>query len=90
MDPKVEKNLEEWLENPRWRKYWEEAPSEKCREQIALEFHYSEYELDETAAMLDRIEEELSLEDWRYLLKECGNNPRRKIIQSRIAALGGE
>ena len=90
MDRKVAENLKEWLENPHWRKYYEGAPSEKCKEQIALEFYCSEYETDETAAELDRTEKELSLEDWRYLLKGCGNNPRRKIIHDRIVALGGE
>ena len=90
MERKVTENLKEWLVNPYWREYYEDAPSDKCRELIAMEFYYSEFELDETAAELDRIEEELSLEDWRYLLKWCGNNPRKKIIHDRIAALGGE
>ena len=36
--------LNEWLENPSWREYFEKAPSEKCREVIALEFVYSELE----------------------------------------------
>ena len=46
----LQKNLEEWLENPAWRKYYEKAPSEQCREFIALEFLYSEEESDEIAA----------------------------------------
>ena len=25
----LQKNLEEWLENPAWRKYYEKAPSEQ-------------------------------------------------------------
>lgn len=90
MDRKVAENLKKWMKNPYWRKYYEDAPTEKSRELIALEFYYSEYELDETIAELDRIEEELSLEDWKYLLKWCGNNPRKKIIHDRIVALGGE
>ena len=90
MDRKAAENLKGWLRNPCWREYYEGAPTEKCRELIAMEFYYSEYELDETAAELDRIEEKLSLEDWKYLLKWCDNNPRKKIIHDRIVALGGE
>ena len=39
---KVRANLAEWLENPSWAEYYGGAPSERCREFIALEFYYSE------------------------------------------------
>ena len=90
MERKVAENLKEWMENPSWRESYEGAPSEKSRELIALQFYWSDYGLDETLAEMDRIEEELSLEDWRYQFMWCGNNPRKKIIHDRIAALGGE
>ena len=89
MKDRMDENLNEWLENPAWREYYEEAPSGKCREWIALEFRYSETEDEETALEMDRMEEELSLEDWRHLYRYCGNNPRKKKIHDRIAALGG-
>ncbi len=38
----IQENLEEWLENPSWAAYYRDAPSERCREFIALEFYYSE------------------------------------------------
>ena len=88
MTERVAENLREWLENPHWRAYYEGAPSEKCRERIALEFLLSEEETEETAAELDRTEAGLSLEDWRYLYRFSGNNPERKKIHDRIAALG--
>ena len=82
--------LNEWLENPYWREYYEKAPSEKCREVIALEFLYSELEEDEVLEQLDEAEKELSLEDWRHLYRYCGNSPEKKRIHDRIVDLGGE
>ena len=38
MKNEMERILKEWLENPFWREYYEEAPSDRCRELIALEF----------------------------------------------------
>ena len=89
MKGRAAENLREWLENPHWRMYYEGAPSEKCRERIALEFLLSEDETEETAAELDRTEAELSLEDWQYLYRFSGNNPERKKIHERIIAMGG-
>ena len=80
----LQKNLEEWLENPAWRKYYEKAPSEQCREFIALEFLYSEEESDEIAAAMDEKEKGLTIQDWKHLYKYCGNNPRKTFIQKKI------
>ena len=81
---KVSKNLEEWLGNPYWVEYYSGAPSEKCREFIALEFYFSEYEDEEAAAAMDRIEEELDAAGLRYLMKYCGNSPRKGILARKI------
>ena len=80
----LQKNLEEWLENPAWRKYYEKAPSEQCREFIALEFLYSDEESDEIAAAMDEKEKGLTIQDWKHLYKYCGNNPRKTFIQKKI------
>ena len=85
-----DKLVQEWLKNPAWREYYEKAPSEECKEVIRLEFLYSELETDELGEQLDEAEKELKLEDWRHLYRYCGNNPRKKFIYDRIAALGGE
>ena len=90
MDPKVEKNLREWLENPHWRKYYDTAPSALCRQLIALEFWYSEHESDAAVAALEEWEECLSLEDWQHLYRWCGNSPEKKRIHDRIVELGGK
>ena len=81
--------LNEWLENPSWREYYEKAPSEKCREVIALEFVYSELEEEGILEELDAAEKELVLEDWQYLYKNS-YGPEKKRIHDRIVELGGE
>ena len=81
--------LNEWLGNPSWREYYEKAPSEKCREVIALEFVYSELETEEILEELDAAEKELTLEDWQYLYKYA-HGPEKKRIHDRIVELGGE
>lgn len=84
----VKSILDDTLENPYWAEYYNGAPSDKCKEYIALEFYYSEYEDDETAEAMDAIEEQLGADDLRWLMKFCGNNPRKGILAKKIAALG--
>ena len=79
------KELAEWLENPAWAAYYHGAPSERCREFIALEFRYSDYEEDEDAEKMDRIEETLDVTDLKYLMRFCGNNPRKGVLARKIA-----
>ena len=81
--------LNEWLKNPSWREYYEKAPSEKCREVIALEFAYSELETEEILGELEAAEKELALEDWQYLYRYA-HGPEKKRIHDRIVELGGE
>ena len=83
----VKENLAEWLENPHWAAFYNEAPSDKLKEYIALDFYYSESGEDEVAEVLDAVEDELSLDDWKHLLKYSGNDPNRAKIMRRITEL---
>ncbi len=76
-------DIREWLENPYWKKYYEEAPSEKCREYIALEFRYSDTEDEEIAEEMDALLETLRAEDLRHLAAYAGNNPERAALLKR-------
>ena len=82
---KVRENLAEWLKNPSWAEYYGGAPSERCREVIALEFYYSEYEEEEAAEAVDGIEDGMDAEELRYLFSRCGNNPRKGVLARKIA-----
>ena len=76
--------LNEWLKNPYWAAYYRNAPSARCRKFIALEFWYSENEDEEAGEAMDRMEEEMTVDDLRYLIKFCGNNPRRGVLERKI------
>ena len=75
--------LKEWLENPTWKKYYEEAPSDQCRKYIALEFRYSDTEDEEIAEEMDALLETLRAEDLRHLAAYAGNNPERVALMKR-------
>lgn len=80
----VREILDETLENPYWAEYYNDAPNDKCREFIALEFYYSEFEDDKVAEEMDRIEEELDVASLRHLFKYCGHNPRKGFLARKI------
>ncbi len=76
-------DISEWLENPYWKKYYEEAPSGACREYIALEFRYSDTEDEGIAEAMDALLETLRAEDLRHLAAYAGNNPQRTALLRR-------
>ena len=85
----IRKNLEDWMGNPFWAEYYNGAPSEKCREFVAMELYYSETENEEAGEAMDAVEAVLEIPDLRWLMDHCGNNPRKKFLHDRIEALGG-
>ena len=81
----VREALEVFLRNPYWAGYYRQAPTERCRSFVALEFFYSEHGSEETGKAMDEIEEEMNGEELRYLMKYCGNNPRKVKLARKIA-----
>lgn len=77
----------EWLENPHWKKYYEEAPSDACRQYIALDFRYSDTEDEEVAEEMDTLLEKLREEDLRHLAAYAGNNPQKAALLKRAEEL---
>ena len=86
--PKAEfdETVAHYMENPYWRKYYETAPSEVCKEFVTMEFYYSVHQTPEAEGVLCDMEDELGLVDWKHLLKYCGNNPRKVFIKKVIDA----
>ena len=76
-------DIREWLENPYWKKYYEEAPSDSCRQYIALDFRYSDTEDEEVADEMDALLEKLRAEDFHHLAAYAGNNPERAALMER-------
>ncbi len=82
--------LNEWKNNPLWREYFDTAPSENCREIIALELLYTVYGSQEIADELDDMADRLTLEDWRHMEKYCKHEAPMRFIRKKIRELGGE
>ena len=78
---KLEKSVEETLENPFWKKQFEDAPSEECKDYVRYTFYSSDhYDPEgEDAAAFDKLQEEveskLSVTDWQYLKHMLPNSP---------------
>ena len=85
-----EKALNQFLKNDSWKTYYEQAPSKACRKCIEGEFVRSLYSDYGSEYDKDQLEEPLDLEDWRWLYKWCGNNPRKAFIANRISELETE
>ena len=73
----VRENLNEWLQNPTWKEYYDEAPSQLCREYISLDFYASETEDEEAFKKMDRIIQDLRKEDLQYLYANA-EGPEKK------------
>ena len=75
-----------------WKNMYSEAPSEACREKIALEFYFSTFwdeahDDEDFFRMNDEVESRLDLTDWKYLLRYQGNNPGIIKIKQKIREL---
>ena len=85
-----EKALNTFLANEKWKEYYEKAPSDACRKAIEGEFVRSLYPLYSVEYRKEALEEDLNLEDWQWLYRWCGNNPRKGYIAGKIRELGGK
>lgn len=87
----VDNALSIYLQNPYWKKVYDEAPSEESRRHCALMFYNSWYMGSKDGiAEQRRIEKNLTLEDWQYLLKYTANNPFRTKCRENIERLSKE
>ena len=90
LDEMIKKALDLFLANPYWKEYYDNAPSEACREHIELDFVYSTFfGPDSIDELNEAIEEQFTLEDWKYLYKYAGNNPFKSTCRAKIKELGG-
>lgn len=83
------KALVDFIRNPHWKEYYEEAPSDVCKEYIKYEFLFSdtdEYE-EKVAQVLRELEDRFTVDDWKHLIKYCGNNPFKSRCRAKIKEL---
>ena len=89
---KLKESVASFVENPHWKKYMEEAPSGECKKYIQLNFYYSDLDDDApdkepVTKKMDELEDRLSVDDWKYLLKYAGRNQFAGKCRAKIEAL---
>ena len=89
----VKKSAAEWVENPYWAKYHDEAPTPECRAYVELEFYANDTDDEEAWETMDKLKNGFGIEEWKHLLKYSGCRGtfggRRKAVRDRFALQGG-
>ena len=85
---KIQKAVEEFTKNPHWKKYYEQAPSDGCKQHIALTFCFSLYgEAGDIKQRTAELEAAFTVTDWQYLYDHAGNNPFKAKCKQKIEEL---
>ena len=87
-----EKAFETYMAKPGWRKEYEGAPSQECKDY--LKFTYYDCMFYDPSKDNDRLQElkeeyegKLSSTDWQYLKSQAGNSPFGGYCNKKIAEL---
>lgn len=82
------KALKAFLQNEYWREYYENAPSDTCKEYIELGFLWSKYARNgDENDRPPRFKGELDINDLQYLHDHEGNNRMKYNYKKKIDAL---
>ena len=77
--------LEEFLDNPFYRKILTNAPDEACWDYIAYGLVHGFYSGFDPQICRESLEESLTVDDWKYVRKNlAGNNPFLFKCKARI------
>lgn len=80
-------HLDKMLENPIFGIYFDQAPSTECQTLIGLQWYDSAFHSEASKEAIKIVEDDLSLTDWQYLKKHCGDKQREAYMQNRIREL---
>ncbi|MBQ9251572.1 MAG: hypothetical protein IJ188_02925 [Clostridia bacterium] len=80
----VKEVLTEWLDNPYWAAYYNDAPTEECKHYVALQMYASDTEDEEAFEELDQLLKHMGLPELNHLLQYAGNTPERARIAKII------
>ncbi len=90
---KMNQAFEAFMKNPAWKKRYDDAPSEACKDYWKYIFYYSKFfdpdadDADEFDEIQEEYAKKLSLEDWEYMKVSTGNGPFRKVCNDKIREL---
>lgn len=84
-EAKIKVALDRFLQNKFWEGYYNNAPTERCKRYISLQFYWSFFInasdfMEEKQQLIDTM----VLEDWKYLYKYAGNNPWQVFCKAKI------
>ena len=90
-DKKVEEAFVEYMENPAWKRYYENAPTDECRQYIKFNWYRSKFgepkDVEEFKRLRNDYWSKLSVEDWEYIMENVGNSPFRAVCKEHISRL---
>jgi len=93
---KMEKSVAEAMESPYFKKEFDEAPSEECRDYIRYTYYSGDY-YDPDAEnvkyfddLQEKVENALSADDWEYLKRLAPNSPFVGYCDEKIKALSAK
>lgn len=90
---KMDKAVEKALKRPYWKKLFDGAPSEECKDYIRYTFYASEYydpdaeDVADFDKLREQVESRLKVEDWEYLKRVSPNSPFVGYCNQRIKEL---
>ena len=88
---KMESAFQLYMKNPSWRDYYNNAPSEDCKNYIRFGWYRSQYgepkDPEEFKKLRDLYWNKLSIKDWEYIRDHAGNSPFRKVCSDKIREL---
>jgi len=90
---KVEDALQKAIKNEFWKKQYENAPTDECKEFLKFSFYNSEYydpdaeDAKDFDEYQEEVESKLNAEDWEYLKKMLPNSPFVGYCDSKIKEL---
>lgn len=84
---KMGKGLEVFLENDYWKKYYENAPTERLKAYIELQFEMgyvadtteNEEDLDPYCDKMDELLDEMTVDELKYIYQDAGGMKRIKL-----------
>ena len=87
-----EKAFETYTKNPSWRKEYEDAPSQECKDYLKFTYYDSMfYDPGKDNRRIGELKEEyegkLSASDWEYLKSKAGNSPFVFYCDQKIKGL---
>ena len=81
----MEKGFEQFMKNPYWRAYYENAPSETAKQYIAAGFEKGDHHEE-----MKRLMSLMNLEDVKYMYEHSSNMGRSMLWKPLLIKLGGE